>query len=136
MTDITTELAPPLPEDEVTRLTAEVDRLRALLESSTQREQDAARRFGAVQEDLQSAIMDLEDEDFADQVVDFLNESTPWEFSLEQYFNVEVTLEVLVRARSADAARDMIEDRADIRVRIDGYNLEINDLRIEDVELA
>jgi hypothetical protein len=76
--------------------------------------QDIRRQFYGVRESLQEAIDQLDTDDgeggFADELVEFLNANTPWEFKLEKTYRVEIRGWVTVEARSEYDATNTVEN--------------------------
>jgi hypothetical protein len=89
-------------------------------------------RFNAAQNSLQEGLQEL-DEDTADTVCDFLNGHSPWEFSLEQEYEVRCTMVIRVQARNADAAEQAVLDS---HYTASDRDLEIENVEVDGVELA
>jgi len=89
-------------------------------------------KFNTAQSSLQEGLQEL-DEDTADTVCDFLNAHSPWEFSLEQEYEVRVTMVIRVEARSADAAEQAVLDS---HYEASDRDLEIENVEVDGVELA
>jgi heme oxygenase len=122
MTDITIE-------DVVAQLaTARVD-----LDAAKAATRTATARVSAIHSDLESAVMELEDDEVAEAIVDFLNANTPWEFSLEREFEVRCSMVIRVNARNADAAEQAVLDS---HYTATDRDLEIENVEVDSVELA
>lgn len=115
MTDITNEPA-GLPTPEI-GLLDQIETLRSLLRTAEDQRneakaqvQDLRRQLNGAREALEAGVDGLEDEEFQDQVVEFLNENTPWMFKAEREYRVQITGYVLVTARNEQAAKDIVDN--------------------------
>ena len=113
-------------------LRSQVLDLQEKLQAANTAKQDYLRRWNAAQEGLQEGLREV-DEDVAETVCEFLNAHSPWEFSLEQEYEVRVTMVIRVEARSADAAEQAVLDS---HYTATDRDLEIENVEVDGVELA
>ena len=114
--------------EEIKRLTGELDRARqVVLEKST----DLSRAQSLIREaqrTLQAGLLEM-DRDDAEPICEFLNDYTPWEFTLDRSYRVEVTCWVVVTASNEDDAREFAENSISVHTGDADEELESTDVR-------
>lgn len=108
-------------------LAKEVTDLRDQLAGAQASAMDRMQQLNRVRENLQQALLEIDDPDRREITKDFLEEATGWEFKLTRRFRARITVEVTFEAESEDAAENV-----EIDVQLATY-CDLEDFEVEDV---